>query len=140
MFYAEIIASLKNAPDITATVTVYSDEPSIFSNSAPEEAEKPYIIVRIESSTLPGKVIQTGNLFIDYYDYDKSRVTADAAEIAIQDLLDTNILQTAQLKDLRFSLSNFGYIPEGDSREIHHNLTFSYRGGRSGWGNRTKTP
>ena len=138
MFYSEIIDVLRTDPKITAIVYTYENLPSIFSDEAPEGAEKPYIVVRIESSPFSDKVVSTSNLYIDYYDYNKSRVDTDSVAIAIEDLLDSNKLRTENLTDIRFSLMNTGYIPASDPRTIHHNSTFSCRAARSGWMRRNK--
>jgi hypothetical protein len=138
MFYSELTALLRSTANIANTVTVHNGQPAIFANEAPEEAEMPYIVFRIETSPLPDKVISTSNLYIDYHDYNNSRVTADEAAIAIEDLLEHNKIKTDQLTDIRFSLLNTGYIPGGDPRTIHHNSTFSCRAARYGWMNRNK--
>lgn len=139
MFYTEIINCLRTDGAITATVTLHNGLPAIFSDEAPEECEKPYIVLRIDSSFTADKVVATANLYVDYYDYGTSRVVCDGAAIAIENRLEQMKLRTENITDLRFSLLNTGYIPESDPRTIHHNSTFSCRGARSGWMKRTKT-
>ena len=138
MFYSEIVTILRATPDVANTVATFENEPAVFSNEAPESAEKPYIIIRIETSPLVDNVVSSGNLYIDYYAFNESRITADSAVIAVESLLDTNKIRTENLTDIRFSLINEGYLPESDPRSIHHNSTFSFRAARSGWMKRTK--
>ncbi|MHA1168309.1 MAG: hypothetical protein ACTSRU_10845, partial [Candidatus Hodarchaeales archaeon] len=110
MFYKELITCLITDSNITDTVTTFDNLPSIFQQEAPEGAEIPYIIVRIETAPLTDKVVTSINVFIDYYDYGKSsRVVAGNAALAIEDRLDSNKLRTENLTDIRFSLINEGY-------------------------------
>jgi len=138
MFYVELTETLREDTNLVATVTTYSGYPAIFANEAPEDAEKPYIVFRIESSPLTDKVVSVSNVFIDYYDFGKSRAEADSAALAIEDLLDSNKLRTEQITDLRFALTNTGYVTGTDPRTINHVTTLSARGARSGWMKRTK--
>ena len=139
MFYKELITCLMTDSNITDTITTYENLPSIFQQEAPEAAEKPYIIVRIDTTPLLDKVVATSTVFIDYYDYDiSSRVQAGKAARAIEDRLDHNKLRTENLTDIRFTMIDDGFIPAGDPRTIHHNNTFSCRAARSGWMRRNK--
>ncbi len=138
MFYNEAVLLLRTDSAIIATVSTYNNLPAIFANEAPEGAEKPYIIIRIDVTPLLDRVIASSNLYIDYYDYDNSRVLADSAIIAIENRVDSNMIRTENLTDIRFRLMNTGYIPESDARTIHHNSTFSCRAARSGWMQRNK--
>lgn len=137
MFYSDVINYLSSDNDVAATVSSYSDSlgsyPSIFADYAPEDAERPYITVRINSNKLPDSVIMESDVYIDYWDYNKSRVTADAAARAIVNRLDTVRLLGDVLTDIRFTLSSEGYISHSDPREIHHNSTFNTRAARSKW-------
>ena len=143
MFYPELINFLSSDGDIAATVSSYSDEigsyPAIFSDEAPESAVKPYIVVRITSDKLSDSVIMTSDVYIDYYDYNKSRIKSDSAARAVVDRLDTISIISENLTDIRFSLNSEGYITRsgGDPRDIHHNSAFSTRAARSGWMRRT---
>jgi hypothetical protein len=142
MFYTELTAFLRSCSDIADTVTTYADSlgsyPAIFGDAAPEKAEMPYIVFRIEGDKLPDSVIMRSTVNIDYYDYGPSRAKADASAIAVQDALDETKLQSEELTDIRFSLGSNGYIPATDSRTIHYNNTFSTRAARSGWMKRTQ--
>jgi len=138
MFYKELINCLMTDPEIAATVTTFDNLPSIFQQEAPEKVPKPYIVVMIDTAPTQDKVVSSINVFIDYFDYDKSRVQAGKAALAIEDRLDSNKLRTENLTDIRFSMTSEGYIPESDPRTIHHNSTFSCRAARSGWMKRNK--
>jgi len=137
MFYPELINFLSSDTSIASTVTSYSDDagsyPAIFSDEAPEDAVKPYIVVRIDSAKNNDSVIMESDVYVDYFDYDKSRVTADAAANHISDRLDTISITSENLTDIRFLLSSRGYIKGRDPRTIHHNSTFSTRAARSRW-------
>ena len=138
MFYKEIINVLSTDSNIANTVTTYLQQPAIFSNEAPEDAKFPYIVIRIDSTPLTDKVVSTSTLYIDYYDYNKTRLNSDAFAISVEDRLESNKITSENFTDIRFSLLNTGYIPESDPRTIHYNSTFSCRGARSGWMRRTK--
>ena len=142
MFYPELTAYLRSCADIASTVTSYSDSvgsyPAIFGDAAPEKAEMPYIVFRIEGDKQPDSVMVKSTVNIDYYDYGPSRSKADSSAIAVQDALDETKLHSEELTDIRFSLGSYGYIPATDSRTIHYNSTFNTRAARSGWMKRTR--
>jgi hypothetical protein len=135
VFYPELIDFLRTDAAITGTVNTYEGAPSIFSDESPEGAERPYIVVRIATDKHRDSVMMLSDVYIDYYDFNTSRVTADAAANAITDRLDTIAITSANLTDIRFSLMSRGYIRlrEDDPRMIHHNSTFSTRAARSRW-------
>lgn len=133
MFYAALINVLRSYSPIAETVTVYNNEPAIFSDEAPEKAIEPYIVVRIDSRKTPDSVIIKSDVYIDYWDYDKSRDVADKAAEEIENRLDTMKIISERVTDIRFSLMSADYVKETDPRTIHHNTTFSTRAARSKW-------
>ena len=109
MFYKEIINILKSNQAIADSVGEYKNSPAIFSEHAPEEATEEggsaYIVIRIETSPLTDRVISDSNLFIDYFDYKKSRSVCNQYALDLVDLLDFVRLRTEQVNDLRILLT-----------------------------------
>jgi len=139
MFYKEIIEVLRTDQAVSSSVSTYQDSPAIFSEEAPEKAKRPYIVIRIDSVPTTDRTVSVSNLFIDYYDFQKSRVKCNQYALDLVDLLDFTRLRTKEVNNLRIMWSSDGYIPDTDPRDIHFNSTFGCRGARSGWMNRTKT-
>jgi len=133
MFYPELIEYLRSVTAITDTVETYDGSPSIFSNEAPEEAEKPYVVVSISGKKTPDSTIIFGDIMIDYYDFDKSRVVSDAFDTELENALDSMKMQSERLSDIRLDLSSSGHVEDSDPRNIHFNAIYSFRGIRCKW-------
>jgi len=146
MFYPELLLCLQSDAAVAATVSTYkvkvgvtiSDVPSVFRDLAPEKAKLPYIVVAIDSRKDPASIIKVADVKIDYYDYNVSRLKADQFAKAVEDLLDLMKMDSEDYSDIRFKLSDDGYIPQSDPRIIHYNTTFSARASRKGWMQRTR--
>jgi hypothetical protein len=133
MFYGEIITYLRTVEPITDHLTLKNDLPAIFANEAPEDAVKPYIVLRIENNNTPGRVVFQSDLYINFYDFGKSRLNADECAMAIENALDQRKISTDNLSDVRFTLISSGYEEGSDPRDIDYNLVFSCRGARKRW-------
>jgi len=146
MFYPELLLCLQSDAAVAATVSTYeitegetvSNIPSVFRDLAPEKAKLPYIVVAIDSRKDPASIIKVADVKIDYYDYNVSRLKADQFAKAVEDLLDLMKMDSEDYSDIRFKLSDDGYIPQSDPRIIHYNTTFGARASRKGWMQRTR--
>lgn len=134
MFYKDIIPYLKSIPAIADTVELYEGEPAIFQKKAPEKAPKPYVTIMISARKTKDSTIALGEVMIDYWDRDKSQVVANKFDEALENNLDgIKLTGGERLSDLRFDLSSSGHVEDSDSRDIHFNAIYGFRGIRRKW-------
>ncbi len=134
MFYETIIQRLRNNASLADTVSEWEGRPAIFADAVPEGVEEPYIVFQIDNmAPTLGRVIMEANIIIDYFDYRVSRQQADLAGEIIEASLDSKVLQSQRLSDIRINMTSCGYIPEGDPRVVHYNMIFGARGTRRKW-------
>lgn len=129
MIESAIITALKNDAQLAALVSVFEDEPAIFSNVAPESKKHPYLVVRVSVSPVD-LVIATFDLYIDYFDRGESRVNARKAAECVEFILDNAILEHKRYANCRIRYYSGGFVEGDDPLEIHYNQLFIGRAGR----------
>jgi hypothetical protein len=137
MFESAIINKLASDTTLASYVTSHANQPAIFSEVAQETAVMPYIVIRIDRSTVDG-IVQPAALFIDFYDRNKSRANSRRAVERIEFLLDDEKLTHDRYADIRLFFFAGSPVPEEDSRDIHYNIQFECRAVRSKWATETK--
>jgi hypothetical protein len=136
---AVIIETLRENATLAGTVSTYvgvtPNIPAIFADEAPENAEMPFIVIEVSNMQgTPGSVILAGNLDVHYFDRVKSRVLSDLALETIEVLIDKmKFTGSPRFSEFRATMRVNGYIPDADSRDIHHVSTFDIRAVRSKW-------
>jgi len=138
MFHGALIDLLRSDTALAATVTSYAGAPAVFADEAPEDAVKPYLVVRISHSYTVNDPVAQSDVYVDYYDYGVSRVKAETAAERIEALLDLKILQSTRHGDIRMSIMSAGMIEGTDPRDVHHNTLVSARSIRRKWINTTR--
>lgn len=133
MFEASLINYLKSVSAITDLVGTYAGSPAIFSYEAPENADLSYITIRIESNGTTEMVADDFIVFIDYYDFNKSRVNCIEASKQIKYALQGKQLIHAEYNNIRFEYFSGSFIEDEDTRDINYNLQFSARAITSGF-------
>lgn len=133
MFEAALITALRNISGLTTYLTTYNGQPSIFSNLAPETAQKPYLIFDITSAGPVEKAVEQMNVYINLHDQGTSLASMRAAIRAIEYGLDRTVLSNSDYDNIRIFYFNKGLIPQADPRDLHYNIQFSARAGRKGW-------
>jgi hypothetical protein len=133
MFESSLHAALVADTEVTGHVSTYGSRPAIFSDFAPEGAQKPYITFRITESDSGHPAIKQFMVYVDYWDYNKSRTDAREAVQAIEFALDRTELEHDRYKCIRLFWYSAGMVDEEDPREIHHNTMFIARAGRKAW-------
>jgi len=124
---APIIAALKADSALAALVTTFQSSPAIFADNAPETATLPYIVIREEDCDDVDLVISVFNVYIDYFDFNKSRVSCNAASKRIEHVLDNKILNSDDYAYIRMRRFSFGFVYGEDQREIQYNIQFQAR-------------
>jgi hypothetical protein len=133
MFESALHAALVADTTITGLVTTFASRPAIFGDFAPEGAEKPYVTFRITESDSGHPALKQFMVYVDFWDYNKSRTNARAAAQAIEFALDRTELSHARYANIRMFWYSAGMVDEEDPREIHHNTMFVARAGRKAW-------
>ncbi len=116
-------------------VTTYAGAPAVFSDEAPEDAAMPYIVFSSAGVAADHPAVLRFNVYIDYYDRQKSRVDSRRVGARLQVLLDQKIFSDVaeDYDNVRFYLSSDGTVPDSDPRVIHYNTQFEARAGRKAW-------
>jgi hypothetical protein len=130
MFESTLITFLQNDNILAGYVSQYNSKAAIFSDEAPEDAELPYIVLRITSSAGPDPSVQKFSIFIEYFDDNKSRVNSRAAASRTILLLDRKHLDHDRYATIRIYFFDGSPIEECDPRKIHYSLQFEARAGR----------
>lgn len=134
MIEAPIITALRADSALAALVSTYEGAPAIFSEEAPEKAAEPYITIRVLRSAEDDLVIQSMTLYVDYWDYQKSRVNTRAAVERIEFVLDDKSFESDRFSDIRCWYFSDGEVNDDqDARAIHHNVQFMVRATRKKW-------
>ena len=129
-----IVAALQNDSALAALVSSYAALPSIFANEAPEDAKLPYITVRTtRNSDTEESVLQDFTIYVDYWDFNKSRAPANSASERIEFILDNSKLESERHSSIRVWFFSGGWVDDTDSRDVHFNVQFYARGVRKKW-------
>ena len=134
MLYKEIIDYLSSVSAITDILSTYAGAPAIFQKKAPEKANMPYVTILIAGRKHVDSTINYGDLILDYWDFNKSQVKANEFDMELENALDSiRITGGVRLSDIRFDLSSSGHVEDSDSRDIHFNAIYGFRGIRKKW-------
>lgn len=127
MFEAAVIDFLSTITTVTAMVGTYNGYPAIFSYDVPEDCNLSYIVIRIEKNGTDTPVASDFNLWIDYYDRDKSRVNCITAATEIERALQYKILNNDKYQSIRINYFSGSFVESDDPRDINYNLQFQCR-------------
>ena len=135
MWESTLYNKLVNDGALVGYVSTYRDNPSIFSDSAPENVDFPYIVFRIDGTTGPDSALDVFNVTIDYFDFQYSAKNSRLAIRRIVEILDREHLQDDYYKTIRMfkSWSSSVSTNEMDPRAKHYVVKFTARAGRKGW-------
>ena len=133
MFESALLTKLQNDGTLTGYLQTYGGRPAIFANRAPEKAEMPYITFRIDRQRGDDSIVQRFNVYVDFWDRDKSEKDSRTAAKRIELLLDKAILSTSEYSCIRLSFFSGGPIDQADPRDIDQNLQFEARAGRKNY-------
>ena len=133
MFSSSLHTALSEDTTLAALLDTYQSRPAVFADMAPENADKPYVVFRIIKSAANSISVDEFSVFIDYFERGTSKKNMKAAAFAIETLLDQKSLTHARFSNIRFSRFSAGPVPTMDPRDIHYNIQFMARAGRSGW-------
>ena len=139
MFESALLNKLSSITGMSSYVSTFEGSRAIFSEIAPEKAKMPYLVFRILPSASEGLPVKEFTVFIDYFDYNVSRVKSRNCAEAIEFSLDRAILEHARFNCIRLFYFAGSPVIEEDPRAVHYNLQFTARGGRKKWLDETIT-
>lgn len=118
-------------------VSTYNSDPSIFSSSAPENVDFPYIVFSISETAGGDSVVDEFDVTIHCYDFDRSAHNSRLAARRIVELLDREHLSHEYYKTIRIFkelvMQAARQSEDTDPRAQHYVIKFSARAGRKGW-------
>jgi hypothetical protein len=125
-----VLVSLLSTYRLSASAT----KPAIFDDSAPEGAEFPYVVYRIEQYPVDGAVSRF-EVVLDYFGHSSvaSRTKARQAIDRIILLLKYQEIDTARFGEVTHFEPLVLPIPEPDSRGIHYNIRCEASGVEKQW-------
>lgn len=135
MFEAKFKTLLASDDQITSLLSTYESEPAIFSEFAPENADLPYIVFKIEKYPSASKAIDRFNIYCDYFEYGTSYKNARIISERIEFICDIKqITDDSRYSNIRLDRSSSGSVPEPSSpKKIHYNIQIQARGSRYKW-------
>jgi len=142
MWESSLYTKLTNDLELTRFVSTYGsgelEVPSIFSSSAPENVDFPYIVFTLDGSGSPDdSVIDVFDVQIAVFDFNESAKDSRLAIRRLEELLDkTNMVHDYYTK-IRISRTNSYQAnrdnEDKDPRAQHFIARFSARACRKGW-------
>ena len=128
-----ILTQLRANASITALLSSLDGQPSIFTEVAPQEAEKPYMVFDVSKFPSSNLAVDTFLIDIDYY-YEGTNATNIRELIFQVELeLDRAVLTCTNYSTIRFYREDDGYIDNRDIQIGHYNQQLEARGTRKRW-------
>lgn len=128
----------KLTTDSILMALLHSGSSSVFTENVPEEEPLPYLLIRVHRSQGDFKPLQDFSIYVEYLDYNVSRVNSRIAAERIEFDLDDWNLQHERYSDIHIHLFNGSDVGGEDLRNIHYVLQFNGQGIRKKWINETK--
>lgn len=132
-FEDAVVARLAANTAITDLLETYNGRPCIFSDVAPKDAERPYLVIRIDRLEIDDPAVAMFVVDVDYFEYGTSRKNARACLTQVEYDLDMAELTNDNYEPIRFYTPSGGVIDDPDIQGVHYNLRFDVRAGRKGW-------
>ena len=128
-----LITALRSDTALSALVGAFGGQVAIFSDLAPETAERPYITTEIEKRGADEYLIDEFYVEMHYWSTGNSRANARAACERIEFVLDGVSLQNSRYSDIRFRRDFYRQVQDPDPRNIHYVVQMTARGTRKKW-------
>jgi hypothetical protein len=131
MFEATLIPILQDDTTIQEYVSEFEGDTAIFSDTAPQEADRPFAETVIFETSVGDSVVSSFTVWIDYYT--RSSSGADARKFIERCI---ELLDRREIKDdtrygtIRIFYQSTSRVDEGDPLDIHYRIEFTARAGR----------
>lgn len=137
MWDSALYTKLINDSELIQYVSLHNGQPSIFSDSAPENVDFPYIVFVITNSGGPDSALDVFDVVINHFDFQQSSKRSRMAILRIIELLDRAHLTHDYFTPIRmfkrWSGSAGRENEDRDPRARHYIVRFAARAGRKGW-------
>jgi len=137
MFESSLLTKLTNDVELVTYLSSFNVSgttvPAIFVEFSPETAQMPYLVFRISQSSSDNLAVKEFNVYVDYYDYNKSSSNSRKAAERVEFILDRCVLEHERYSYVRMYFYAGSPVQEEDPRSIHYNLQFTARAGRKKW-------
>ena len=137
MIESTVVDNLRADGTIADIVSTYSTRtstvPAVFSDQAPEDAEKPYIVVTVASYPVPDYAIDAFDIFVHYYERGESGAKARAVAREIEIIFDGHNFDSDWYTTIRFYRRHGTFAAEADPLERHYIKQLYARASRKGW-------
>lgn len=132
---AAITQRLRADTTITQYVSTFNGSPAIFSDIAPQQAERPYVVFDVQNTNDSVNNLGVNAFVIDVDIYagrnDHSKIRALGQRIIFS--LDRTILKCDNYTTIRLYFESEGHVENQDIKITHYNMQFYARGCRYAW-------
>ena len=138
MFEGSLITLLAADTTLTSKLSTFSSAPAIFSNIAPQKAERPYIVFDIDKNAVENLAAASFDIVLDIYHRQESGKEMREIAERIEFICDREEIKT----DPRFDTIRLFYedgreIENSDIKIRHYVVRLSARAGRKKWAEET---
>ena len=128
-----ILEALRGESAITDLVSTFAGYPAIFTDIAPQQAEKTYMVFDVQKTPSDNLAVDIFLIDIDVYYNGLSAVDARELLFQVEILLDRAVLECTNYMTVRFYRDSDGYVDNSDIKIGHYNQQFEARGTRKRW-------
>lgn len=132
---AAIVGHLRANTEIVKYVSEFNSVPSIFSDMAPQQAKRPYVVFDVQNSNNSLDNLGVNSFIIDVDIYGSKNEIVNIRRLS-QELifsLDRAIMECDNYSTIRFYFESEGHVDNRDVKITHYNMQFSARGSRFEW-------
>lgn len=137
MWDSALYTKLTSDSELIQYVSLYNGQPSIFSDSAPENVDFPYIVFVITNGNGPDSALDVFDVVINHFNFEQSAKRSRLAIRRIIELLDRSHITHDYYKTIRMFKTGSGSAgrenEDRDPRAKHYIARFTARAGRKGW-------
>ena len=134
MFEGSLIALLAADSDLQTLLSTFESAPAIFSRSAPQKAERPYIVFDINKNAVENLAAASFDINLDIYHRQESAKSVREIAERIEFVCDRTLIKTDPRFDtIRLYYEDGDEIENTDVKIMHYVVRLSARAGRKKW-------
>jgi hypothetical protein len=130
---ASITKLLRADPSVTQYLNTFNGSPAIFSDTAPQQAQRPYLVFDVQKAASDNLAVDQFIIDVDIYGGRNDTANIRALTMFVEFALDREILNCDNYKTVRFYQESEGFVDNRDIKIVHYNMQFSARGSRYAW-------
>jgi len=138
MFEGSFITLLAADAPLVALLSTFESAPAIFSNAAPQKAERPYIVFDIDKNAVENLAASGFDVVCDIYDRQESGKNLREIAERIEFVCDhVEIMTDDRFGTIRLYYEDGREIENSDVKTRHYVVRLSARAGRKKWAEET---